>query len=102
MNKFLLLSISILLCSVLAEARTCYQCSNYKIGVGCKSPGLKYCTAEPGQQCKTITSFRGNLQHFIGQGCTQLNEVCGSTQFSEELGSFTTNCCNSHDYCNSI
>nr|ACE95071.1 three finger peptide [Heloderma suspectum cinctum] len=101
MNKFLLLSISILLCSVLAEAFICYRCRRYKTGYGCKSGGPPICITKPGQRCKTITSIKGNRKGFIRQGCTLPNEVCDSTQMSEKSGNVTTTCCDSH-YCNKI
>ncbi|XP_061449367.1 uncharacterized protein C9orf57-like [Rhineura floridana] len=99
MNKILLLIISVLLCSVLAEALVCRLCKIYKKGVGC-TVGEETCEAEQGEKCKTVTVFKEGVRYFYRKGCTNPQDKCGTTEQSPMFGSMTTKCCNSSDFCN--
>nr|XP_020633146.1 lymphocyte antigen 6 complex locus protein G6c-like [Pogona vitticeps] len=101
MNKILLLSTSILLCSILAEALVCRVCKIYKQGLGC-TVGEATCVAEAGEQCKTVKVFEEKIRYFFRQGCTSPKDKCGSTVEDPMFGDVTTTCCNGKDYCNDI
>ncbi|XP_042329899.1 secreted protein of Ly-6 domain 1-like [Sceloporus undulatus] len=99
MNKILLLSISVMLGSVLAEALVCHFCKIYRKGLGC-TIGEATCEAEKGQKCKTVTVFKKNVRHFLRRGCTSLKDKCGTTEENPMFGSMTTTCCDDRDFCN--
>ncbi|XP_053151023.1 lymphocyte antigen 6 complex locus protein G6c-like [Hemicordylus capensis] len=99
MNKFLLLSFSVLLFCTVAQGLVCKVCK-FKVGKLCFA-SEDPCKADYGQYCESTKVYTGHLMLFSKHGCGKMPELCNKTEQRDNVFdmSYNRTCCN-YDLCN--
>ncbi|KAJ6652725.1 hypothetical protein lerEdw1_010948 [Lerista edwardsae] len=99
MNKWILLSFSVLLFCTVAQGLVCKVCK-YKLGNICLASRAP-CQAEQGQYCETTDVYAGRFPLFTQYGCGKYSELCNRTEDRDNTWQtrFKRTCCN-FDLCN--
>ncbi|XP_058024214.1 lymphocyte antigen 6 complex locus protein G6c-like [Ahaetulla prasina] len=99
MNKYLLLSFSVLIFCAVGHCLICNVCK-FKVGSVCINSDDP-CRAKEGQQCETTKVYTGSLKLFTKQDCSKMTELCNKTEQRDDVFDMHYNrtCC-TFDLCN--